>query len=102
MKFSGSTKGIPLASTSTSTCMERPSRKKKTKFVGRMISHRWCTDEAKQSYQWYQGTILECTKGMDGSIGAEYEIRYNGDRKLYRVDNLQEDFDAGTLKFIDV
>ena len=50
----------------------------------------------------YEGDVLECSEGIDGQPGATYEVKYKGDTEIYAIDHLQEDFDSGALKFIDV
>ena len=41
-------------------------------------------------------------KGKDGTSDAVYEVLYDSEEEAFEVDNLQQDFDDGCLKFIDV
>ncbi|KAK3101484.1 hypothetical protein FSP39_003938 [Pinctada imbricata] len=77
-------------------------RQRRTKFVGRQILHQWCTDETKNTLEWYEGTVLDCIRGVDGNKNAVYEVMYKGENEAYEVDNLQDDLNNGSLKFKDL
>jgi len=89
----------PGPSNCTST---KTRRRRKTKFVGRQILHKWCVDKASNKFSWYDGNVLECVEGKDGQDGAVYEVKYKLEKDVYLVDHLQEDFDSGSLKFNDI
>ncbi|XP_021375757.1 uncharacterized protein LOC110464719 [Mizuhopecten yessoensis] len=80
----------------------RRRRRTCTKFVGRRIQHEWCVDEATGETKWYIGTVLEVIKGKDGHPSAIYEILYDGEDEPQQVDNLHEDLNGGSVKFVDL
>jgi hypothetical protein len=94
----------PIASTSSgNTCTRpHPRRSKRTKFVGRKISHKWVLSESTQKVCWYSGTVLDVVQGCDGDANAVYDILYDVEKASYEVDHLPEDFARGWVKFIDV
>jgi hypothetical protein len=89
-------------SSTVTTPVTRARRQRRCKFVGRQILHQWCTDEGSHTIQWYEGTVFDCIKGVDGSVGAVYEVQYKGEEEPCQVDHLQEDYDSGALKFKDL
>lgn len=80
----------------------RATRRRRCRFVGRHILHKWSTDEASNDTRWYEGNVLDCVEGRDGQDGAVYEVQYKGEKEKYLVDHLQEDLDNGSLKFKDI
>ena len=71
-------------------------------FIGGRISHEWCVPSNTGQTQWYKGTVLDILKGQDGSPSAVYEVLYDEENSPHEVDNLQTDFNSGSVKFIDV
>ena len=54
------------------------------------------------NHYFLTGTVLDCVKGVDGGVGAVYEVQYKGEEEPYEIDHLQEDLDNGSLKFKDL
>ncbi|XP_021338853.1 uncharacterized protein LOC110440231 [Mizuhopecten yessoensis] len=77
-------------------------RRSCAKFVGRRILHEWCVDEAAGTTQWYKGRVLDVLKGKDGQPTATYEVLYDGEEEPVQVQNLQQDLQSSSLKFIDI
>ncbi|OWF45180.1 hypothetical protein KP79_PYT26316 [Mizuhopecten yessoensis] len=84
------------------TTTQRSARTRKTRFVGRRISHLWKTDATKGKTAWYQGNVLSAVSGCDGEQHTQYEVLYDDDDDPYVCDNLYKDFQEGNVKFIDL
>ena len=80
----------------------RSQRQKRTKFVGRRISHLWKDCATDNKTHWYSGSALSVIRGIDGDEDALYEVQYDGDDEIYKIDNLAADLRDFQLRFIDI
>ena len=80
----------------------RSQRQKRTKFVGRRISHLWKDCVTDNKTHWYSGSVLSGIRGIDGDEDALYEVQYDGDDEIYELDNHAADLRDSQLRFIDI
>ena len=80
----------------------RSQRQKRTKFVGRRISHHWKDCVTDNKTHWYSGSVLSVIRGIDGDEDALYEVQYDGDDEIYKLDILAADLRDSQLRFIDI
>lgn len=69
--------------------------------MGRSIKHEWI-DETSQQKEWYKGTVVSLLSGTDGRLTAIYEVLYEGEDEPFEIDHLIQDYQSGSVQFIDV
>ena len=82
--------------------LDPSAKKNKTKFVGRRISHLWKDCVTDNKTHWYSGSVLSVIRGIDGDEDALYEVQYDGDDEIYKLDILVADLRDSQLRFIDI
>lgn len=70
--------------------------------MGRRISHEWVDNDSSQKKTWYEGTVIRTLLGKDGDPTAVYEVLYDGEDEPCEVDQLLEDYQTSSLKFLDL
>ncbi|VDI47752.1 Hypothetical predicted protein [Mytilus galloprovincialis] len=81
---------------------QRKTRQRQIKFLGRTIKHEWIIDETSQQKEWYKGTVVSLLSGTDGRLTAIYEVLYEGADEPFEIDHLIQDYQSGSVQFIDV
>ncbi|CAC5417656.1 unnamed protein product [Mytilus coruscus] len=80
----------------------RQTRQRQIKILGLSIRHEWIIDETSQQKEWYKGTVVSMLSGTDGRLNAIYEVLYEGKDEPFEIDHLIQDYQSGSVRFIDV
>ncbi|CAG2223289.1 unnamed protein product [Mytilus edulis] len=81
---------------------DNPCTKRQIKFLGQSIRHEWIIDETSHKKEWYKGTVASMLSGTDGRLNAIYEVLYEGEDEPFEIDHLIQDYQSGSVQFIDV
>ena len=80
----------------------RSQRQKKQSLLDDALSHLWKDCVTDNKTHWYSGSVLSVIRGIDGDEDALYEVQYDGDDEIYKLDILAADLRDSQLRFIDI